>query len=297
LLALELGDTCVELLDDGDLVEPEALQDGLERAVADEHHRRVVLDLSRLREITSAVIAVLVGAEASGATCGTPVALACARRRVRRAFAGLRDLLAIHDSVGPALEAIDERATVGRGRGRPEEKRRRKEAAMEGEHAEDGAGQEDASPERAEAVAGEGFRMPPSRPETGQEEEKEVKTEPEAAAPPHEVPESVMQHLRERAPDLAEALPREAEPTGPGSPAGPAEPEAAAPVETDAAPEVTPTEVPAEQPAPPEPVAVEKKPRKKTARKRKSAGKKSRAKRKRKSAKKSPKGKKKKARG
>ncbi|MHC4251021.1 MAG: hypothetical protein ACYS9X_18020, partial [Planctomycetota bacterium] len=139
--------------------------------------------------------------------------------------------------------------------------------------------------------------------EAGKEErDPEAKTETDTPVPPREVPESVMQHLRERAPELAEALPQGTEPVGPESPVniaesgGQTEPEIAAPAETGVVPETVEAEVPAEPPAqpPPEPVVEEKKkPKKKTARKRKGAGKKRRTKRKKKAVKKSSKGRKK----
>jgi anti-anti-sigma regulatory factor len=321
VVALELGDTCVELLEEEDLDEPAALQDRLRCAVANRHHRQVILDLSRLRRITSAIVAVLTGAEARGVKCGTPVAFACARRRVRRVLSGMHKLLTVHGSMGRALEAIAERGTRACHRVRRGglEKEQRKETAMEGERAEDErAGPDAPRPDRPEAPAGERSELAPGQgraegqeegkeegKEQGKEErEPEAKAEADIPAPPREVPESVMQHLRERAPELADALPQKAEPAGFGLPAGvpgpsdPPEPEVAAPAEADVAHETVAAEVPSEPPpAPPEPVVGKKKPRKKkTARKKKSAGKKRRTKRKKKAAKKSSKGRKK-ARG
>jgi len=232
LVALELGDTCVELLEGKDLDDPLALQSGLQRAVADRNHSQVVLDLWRLEEITSAVVAVLVGTEARGAACGTPVAFACARHRVRRALAFLHKFLTIHGSVGLALEAIE---------------RRGREAAMDGERMADGQ-MEDGSRRFRFAQDGpppgpsdDALAEAPPREEPGGllgreaaviaeqldpgEETKEITGEitgevtddiAEGMAPPEaparEVPESVMRRLSESAPELAEVLPREVEP-------------------------------------------------------------------------------------
>ena len=113
MVALELGDTCVELLEDDDAEDPGALRDSLRRAIMDRRHHQVVFDLSRLHRLTGATAIVLVGAEACSVTCGTPVAFACARQRVKRALAGMRDLLTVHCSVGRALEAM---AACTRGR-------------------------------------------------------------------------------------------------------------------------------------------------------------------------------------
>jgi anti-anti-sigma regulatory factor len=94
------------MLEDEDTEDPRALRDSLRHAIMDRRHRQVVFDLSRLHRLTGATAVVLVGAEACSATCGTPVAFACARRRVKRALAGMRDLLTVHCSVGQALEAM-----------------------------------------------------------------------------------------------------------------------------------------------------------------------------------------------
>jgi len=261
LVALELGDTCVELLEEKDLEDPVALQDRLQRAVADGHHRQVVLDLWRLEEITSAVAGVLVGTEASGAACGTPVAFACARHRVRRALAFLHKLLTIHGSVGKALEAIEER-----GREAEMDDERMEESRMDDGSRRFRFAEDDPPPEapareepgeplgREEVIAEQRDPGEETKEITGEitgEVTDDIAEEMEAELPPalsREVPESVMRHLSESAPELAEALPREVEP---------AVPEAAATEVAEAPPEV----------ASAKPIAKKRKSKKKTARK------------------------------
>jgi len=269
LVALELGDTCVELLEEKDLEGPVTLQNRLQRAVADGHHRQVVLDLWRLEEITSAVAGVLVGTEARGAACGTPVAFACARHRVRRALAFLHKLLTIHGSVGRALEAIEERE---------------REAEMDDEHVadnrmDDGSRRfrfaEDDAPAREEAAEPLGRETGASAEQRDPGEETkeitgeitgevtdDIAEELTAAVPPpspsREVPESVMRHLSESAPELAEVLPHEVEPAAPSIFEHPPR------NEPTVAEEVPPPEAPSTSA---KPVAKKRKTKKKTARK------------------------------
>jgi len=287
LVALELGDTCVELLEEKDLEDPVALQNRLRRAVADGHHRRVVLDLWRLEEITSAVAGVLVGTEASGAACGTPVAFACARHRVRRALAFLHKLLTIHGSVGLALEAIEERGREAAMDDERMEESRMDDGSRRFRFEEDGPPPESSGDAPAEAPAREESAEPLGPEVRGStvqrdpgEETKEITgeitgevtddiaEELTAAFPPapsREIPESVMRQLSESAPELAEVLPHEVEPAAPSIFDDPLREGSAVP---EVAPETVPAEFPPEAPSTPaKPIAKERKARKKTARK------------------------------
>jgi len=237
LVALELGDTCVEMLEEKDLDDPGGLLDRLQRAVLDGHHRGVVLDLWRLRDITSTVVAVLVGTEYRAATCGTPVAIACARPRVRQTLALLRKVLTIHGSVGLALEAMEQRG---------------KETAMDEERTDDGRA-EDA---REAEGAGPAQVGPGAGPSPG-EETKKITDEEMATLnggrtpePARELPESVMQHLRADAPSLADILKRKVE-TADKPVDTPVDSPVEKPVEKPAdEPAEEPAEEPVDEPAP-----------------------------------------------
>lgn len=206
MIALEFDGTCVELLEEGDTENPRLFEKGLQSAIEDRHHRQVVFDLSRLRELTSASVAVLLAAEACALIRGTPVAFACARRRVKRALvlAGVRELLEVHASVGRALEALGERGAVAcrpAGQASPGDGQR-KEAAMGDEREERDVGQEGARGEDAEAAAGE---------HPGDVGGPREETEAQNLPPARCVPESILERLRESAPELAKALPGQAE--------------------------------------------------------------------------------------
>ena len=84
-------------------------------------------------------------------------------------------------------------------------------------------------------------------------------------APSREIPESVMRHLSESAPELAEVLPHEVEPAALSIFEDPLQNKPTAP---EAAPETVSVEVPPEAPSTPaKPIAKERKAKKKTARK------------------------------
>lgn len=273
MIALELGDTCVELLEESDLGDPGALRDHLKRVIMDERHRLVVLDLWRLKEITSAVVAVLVGARAEGVTCGTPVAFACARRRVMRALTSLRELFTVHGSVGTALEEIRKMGTRAWRRVASEEGQRR-EAAMEDERLEDGhtaggVGSRDLDSASAEDPAVDGLGVPPCLEEEGSSEDQGPvdETEEKRPMPSRYAPEPVMESLLAGEPPLAEAPPLEVEPVEAlphrdiPMPDASSVPEALAPEVVDAVSQAVAEE------ATPEPVAKNKSPGKKIARK------------------------------
>jgi anti-anti-sigma factor len=104
----KLDGVSVAVFGDDEFESPSLLEDNIEHLIDRSRHRKLVLDLFRVRALTSLGVALLVAAQGMAMICDTRLALARIQPGVRRSLelTGIDSVMSLHETVENARRAL-----------------------------------------------------------------------------------------------------------------------------------------------------------------------------------------------